>query len=153
MIATLLALIDPGDEVIVFEPFYENYGPDAHPVRRARRVFVPLRAAGLAVRPDELARRVQPAHPRDHREHAEQPDRARLHRATSWRRSRELCRESRRCSPSPTRSTSTSSTTARAHPDRHAARHGERTVTINGHPKTFSVTGWRVGWVDRAAGR
>ena len=29
MIATLLAVVDPGDEVIVFEPFYENYGPDA----------------------------------------------------------------------------------------------------------------------------
>jgi len=29
MIATMLALINPGDEVIVFEPFYENYGPDA----------------------------------------------------------------------------------------------------------------------------
>src|SRR4051812_14259847 len=29
MIATMLALVDPGDEVIVFEPYYENYGPDA----------------------------------------------------------------------------------------------------------------------------
>jgi len=29
MAATMLALIDPGDEVIVFEPYYENYGPDA----------------------------------------------------------------------------------------------------------------------------
>lgn len=29
MIASLMAIIDPGDEVIVFEPFYENYGPDA----------------------------------------------------------------------------------------------------------------------------
>src|SRR3954453_424525 len=29
MIATCLALVDPGDEVIVFEPYYENYGPDA----------------------------------------------------------------------------------------------------------------------------
>jgi aspartate/methionine/tyrosine aminotransferase len=29
MIATQLALVDPGDEVIIFEPFYENYGPDA----------------------------------------------------------------------------------------------------------------------------
>jgi aminotransferase len=29
MISTLLAIVDPGDEVVVFEPFYENYGPDA----------------------------------------------------------------------------------------------------------------------------
>ncbi|HQR33679.1 MAG TPA: aminotransferase class I/II-fold pyridoxal phosphate-dependent enzyme [Blastocatellia bacterium] len=29
MIATMLAVIDPGEEVIVFEPYYENYGPDA----------------------------------------------------------------------------------------------------------------------------
>src|SRR5918995_2337633 len=29
MMATMTAIIDPGDEVIVFEPFYENYGPDA----------------------------------------------------------------------------------------------------------------------------
>jgi aminotransferase len=29
MIATMLALVDPGDEVVVFEPYYENYGPDA----------------------------------------------------------------------------------------------------------------------------
>jgi aspartate/methionine/tyrosine aminotransferase len=29
MIASLLAVINPGDEVIIFEPFYENYGPDA----------------------------------------------------------------------------------------------------------------------------
>jgi aspartate/methionine/tyrosine aminotransferase len=29
MIASMLGIIDPGDEVIVFEPFYENYGPDA----------------------------------------------------------------------------------------------------------------------------
>jgi aminotransferase len=28
MIASLLAVIDPGDEVVIFEPFYENYGPD-----------------------------------------------------------------------------------------------------------------------------
>src|SRR5437763_6170584 len=29
MMSAALAVIDPGDEVIVFEPFYENYGPDA----------------------------------------------------------------------------------------------------------------------------
>ncbi|MBI4482764.1 MAG: aminotransferase class I/II-fold pyridoxal phosphate-dependent enzyme [Acidobacteria bacterium] len=29
MIATMLAVVDPGEEVVIFEPFYENYGPDA----------------------------------------------------------------------------------------------------------------------------
>ena len=29
MISSMLAVINPGDEVVVFEPFYENYGPDA----------------------------------------------------------------------------------------------------------------------------
>src|SRR4030043_2010801 len=28
MISSLMAIINPGDEVIIFEPFYENYGPD-----------------------------------------------------------------------------------------------------------------------------
>jgi aminotransferase len=28
MIASLIAIVNPGDEVVVFEPFYENYGPD-----------------------------------------------------------------------------------------------------------------------------
>ena len=30
MASTFLALIEPGDEVLLFEPFYENYGPDAY---------------------------------------------------------------------------------------------------------------------------
>lgn len=29
MIASLMATVNPGEEVVVFEPFYENYGPDA----------------------------------------------------------------------------------------------------------------------------
>ena len=29
MMATMIGIIDPGDEVVIFEPFYENYGPDA----------------------------------------------------------------------------------------------------------------------------
>ncbi len=41
MISTLLALVNPGDEVIVFEPFYENYGPDTI-LADARPVYVPL---------------------------------------------------------------------------------------------------------------
>lgn len=41
MIASMLALINEGDEVIVFEPFYENYGPDAA-ISGAVPRFVPL---------------------------------------------------------------------------------------------------------------
>ena len=41
MAAVFLALFNPGDEVLIFEPFYENYGPDAI-LCEARPVFVPL---------------------------------------------------------------------------------------------------------------
>src|SRR5258708_20876549 len=41
MASVFLALIDPGDEVIILEPFYENYGPDAI-LAGAKPVFVPM---------------------------------------------------------------------------------------------------------------
>ena len=41
MASVFMALIDPGDEVIILEPFYENYGPDAI-LAGAAPVFVPL---------------------------------------------------------------------------------------------------------------
>ncbi|HUF50644.1 MAG TPA: aminotransferase class I/II-fold pyridoxal phosphate-dependent enzyme [Longimicrobiales bacterium] len=45
MAAAMLALIDPGDEVLIFEPFYENYGPDAI-LCDAVPVWLPLAASG-----------------------------------------------------------------------------------------------------------
>ncbi len=54
MIATLLAAVDPGDEVVVFEPFYENYGPDAI-LSGARARYVTLREPDWSFDPDELA--------------------------------------------------------------------------------------------------
>lgn len=41
MAAVLLAIIDPGEEVIVPEPFYENYGPDTI-ICAAKPVFCPI---------------------------------------------------------------------------------------------------------------
>jgi aminotransferase len=41
MIASLMALVNPGEEVVVFEPFYENYGPDTI-LCEATPVYVPL---------------------------------------------------------------------------------------------------------------
>ena len=46
MISAMMAVINPGDEVVVFEPFYENYGPDAILSGAAPR-FVKLHAPRL----------------------------------------------------------------------------------------------------------
>jgi aminotransferase len=54
MIAAMMAIVNPGDEVIVFEPFYENYGPDAI-LSGATPRYVTLRAPDWSFDPDELA--------------------------------------------------------------------------------------------------
>ncbi len=53
MIAAMMATVDPGEEVIVFEPFYENYAPDAI-LSDAQPRYVPLRAPGWSFDRDEL---------------------------------------------------------------------------------------------------
>jgi len=53
MVSTLLALVNPGEEVIVFEPFYENYGPDAILCGASPR-FVRLREPDWSFDPAEL---------------------------------------------------------------------------------------------------
>jgi aspartate/methionine/tyrosine aminotransferase len=54
MIATLLAIINPGDEVIIFEPFYENYGPDTI-LSGATLRYVALKPPDWIFDRDELA--------------------------------------------------------------------------------------------------
>jgi len=54
MIATLKAMINPGDEIIIFEPFYENYGPDGI-LSGATPRFVTLYPPDWTYRPEELA--------------------------------------------------------------------------------------------------
>jgi aspartate/methionine/tyrosine aminotransferase len=53
MIAAMLGLLNPGDEVVVFEPFYENYGPDAVLSGAVPR-FVTLHEPDWAFDPDQL---------------------------------------------------------------------------------------------------
>jgi aspartate/methionine/tyrosine aminotransferase len=53
MIAAMMATVNPGDEVIVFEPYYENYAPDAI-LSDARPRYVPLRAPDWDFDRDEL---------------------------------------------------------------------------------------------------
>ncbi|HKO35387.1 MAG TPA: aminotransferase class I/II-fold pyridoxal phosphate-dependent enzyme [Pyrinomonadaceae bacterium] len=53
MIAAMMATVDPGEEVIVFEPYYENYAPDAI-LSDAKPRYVPLRAPDWTFDRDEL---------------------------------------------------------------------------------------------------
>src|SRR5213079_2021941 len=53
MASVFLALIDPGDEVVVLEPFYENYGPDAI-LAGASPVFVPFERPNWTLDADRL---------------------------------------------------------------------------------------------------
>src|SRR5918997_1784315 len=53
MIAAMMATVDPGEEVVLFEPFYENYAPDAI-LSDARPRYVPLRAPDWTFDRDEL---------------------------------------------------------------------------------------------------
>jgi aminotransferase len=54
MIATLKALVNPGDEIIIFEPFYENYGPDAI-LSGAKPRYVTLRPPQWTYVQEEMA--------------------------------------------------------------------------------------------------
>jgi aminotransferase len=55
MLSTLLAVLDPGDEIIIFEPFYENYGPGSI-ISGAKPVYVPLEPPEFGFDPGRLAR-------------------------------------------------------------------------------------------------
>ena len=60
MIATLLALVNEGDEIVIFEPFYENYGPDAI-LSGATPIYVPLRPPSFSFDRRELRDAFSPA--------------------------------------------------------------------------------------------
>jgi aspartate/methionine/tyrosine aminotransferase len=53
MIAAMMATVDPGEEVVVFEPFYENYAPDAI-LSDATPRYVPLRPPDWSFDREEL---------------------------------------------------------------------------------------------------
>jgi aminotransferase len=59
MLSTLLAVLNPGDEVIVFEPFYENYAPGCI-IAGAVPVWVPLEPPDFGFDPDRLRQAVSP---------------------------------------------------------------------------------------------
>lgn len=143
MIATLLAVVNPGDEVIVFEPFYENYGPDTI-LADAKPVYVPLQP-GRALDLEQLERAFSPKTRAIIVNTPSNPAGRVLHRS-ELEAIRDLC----------VRHGALAVTDEIYEHIRFQGEHiplatlpgmRERTVTISGASKTFSVTGWRIGWI------
>ena len=147
MVASLLAVVDPGDEVVVFEPFYENYGPDAT-LCGARPVFVPLRAPDFTFDRDELAAAFTPRTKAIVVNTPNNPT-GRVFTRDELEAIAELCR--RHDVLAVTDEIYEHIVYEGAHvPIATLADMAERTITISGFSKTFSVTGWRVGTIVAA---
>jgi aminotransferase len=144
MIATFLALVDQGDEVVVFQPFYENYGPDAL-LSGARPVWVPLHPPDWRFDPDELRRAFTP---RTRAIIVNTPNNptGRVFTPEELSFIAELCREHDAYAFADEiyeyiLYTDRPHVSIATLPDM-----ASRTVTISGLSKTFSITGWRLGY-------
>ena len=144
MIAAMLAAVDPGDEVVIFEPFYENYGPDCI-ISGAVPRYVTLRAPEWAFDADEL-RRAFSSRTRAIVVNTPHNPTGKVFSRPELELIADLCVEH----------------DAIAITDEiyeHLVYNGQhisiatlpgmadRSITISGASKTFSVTGWRVGWL------
>jgi len=144
MAAVMLATVDPGEEVIVLEPFYENYGPDAV-LCDAAPVFVPLSLPDFTLDPERLRRAVTKRTRAivvntPHNPSGRVLDRDELSAVA------EIC----------TRHGIVAITDEVYEHIIHDGEHiplatlpgmRERTVIISGLSKTFGVTGWRIGTI------
>ncbi len=145
MIASLLATVNPGDELIVFEPYYENYGPDAL-LCGAERRFVSLRPPDWTFDPDELRKAFNNRtkaiilnSPNNPTGHVFTPEELRL--------IADLCIE-HDCLCVTDEIYEHIVYDGRRHvPMMTLDGMRERTILVNSMSKTYSVTGWRVGWV------
>lgn len=144
MIASMLAVIDPGDEVILFEPFYENYGPDAI-LSGAIPRYVTLHEPDWSIDENEL-RAAFNKRTRGIVINSPHNPTGKVFSRREFELIAELCHQ----------------WDVIAFTDEiyeHIVYEGthiplttvdgmrERTVAINALSKTYSVTGWRVGWV------
>ncbi len=144
MAAVMLAVIDPGDEVIVLEPFYENYGPDAV-LCDAVPVFLPLGAPRFRLDPGRLRALVTPRTRAIVLNTPNNPS-GRVFDAEEMASVADLCREH-----------NILAITDEIY--EHIVYEGEhlpmatlpgmrdRTIVISGLSKTFSITGWRIGTI------
>jgi aspartate/methionine/tyrosine aminotransferase len=145
MIAALLAVTNPGDEIIIFEPYYENYGPDAF-LCDAHRKFVRLRPPDWTFDPDELRRAFTPKTKAIILNSPNNPtgkvfSRAELEVIAN------LCQEFDALAITDEIYEHILYDGASHIPIATLPGMQERTVLVNSMSKTYSVTGWRVGFV------
>jgi aspartate/methionine/tyrosine aminotransferase len=145
MIATLLAVTNPGDEVIVFEPFYENYAPDSELCGATRRV-VSLRPPDWTFDRDEL-RRVFNSNTKAIILNTPNNPTGKVFTREELTFIGELCEEHDALAITDEIYEHILYDGAHHIPMMTLPGMRERTVTINSMSKTYSVTGWRVGWV------
>jgi aspartate/methionine/tyrosine aminotransferase len=143
MAAALLAVIDPGDEVLIFEPYYENYGPDAI-LCGARPVWLPLAATGT-LDTDAVRAAITPRARAIIINSPNNPT-GRVLSAVELEALAAICREHDLLAI--TDEIYEHLVYEGAHvPMASLPGMRERTITISGASKTYSVTGWRVGWI------
>jgi len=147
--AAILGLIEPGQEVLAFDPTYDSYGAAAK-MTGARLVPVPLHPPGWHFDPDELRNAITP------------DTRAILVNTPHNPTGRVLAREELQTIADVVIEHDLIAITdevyehlvfdGREHiPLATLPGVGERTLTISSLGKTFSVTGWKVGWASGPA--
>ena len=145
MMSAMMGVINPGDEVVIFEPSHENYGPDADSLREPLPRFVRLHPPSWSFDHDELARAFGPRTKAIIVNTPNNPT-GKVFTREELEAIRDLC----------VRWNAFAITDEiYEHILYDGARHismaslegmRERAITINGMSKTYSVTGWRVGW-------
>jgi len=144
MIAALLAVTNPGDEVIIPEPFYENYGPDVALCEATPR-YLTHRPPSWSFDPDEL-RGLFNAHTKAIIVTTPHNPTGKVYTREELNLIAGLCQE---------HDCLAITDEIYEHILYDGAKHislaslpgmKERTVTISGISKTYALTGWRVGW-------
>lgn len=145
MIASLLASVDRDEEVIIFEPFYENYGPDTY-LTDARRKLVSLRPPDWSFDREELRRAFNSRTKAIILNTPNNPT-GKVFGREELEFIAGLCQEHDALAITDEIYEHIVYDGARHIPVMTLPGMRERTILVNSMSKTYSVTGWRVGWV------
>jgi aminotransferase len=145
MIASMLAVLDPGDEVVLFEPFYENYNPDTQLCGATSR-YVTLHAPDWTFDPDELRAAFTPRTKAIILNTPNNPT-GKVFTRKELEIIAGLCQEFDAVGITDEIYEHILYDGAEHIPLASLPGMRERTILVNSMSKTYSVTGWRVGWV------